>query len=69
MKVRRVNGYPVYEDGEKCEWCGATQKLDPKHPNDPAGYRLECPECYRPGCEECMPCGRGCRCPECEDKL
>jgi hypothetical protein len=63
---RRVNGFLIYEDGERCDGCGAVQKLDLKYPDDPAGFILECPECYRPGCEECMPAGRGCKCPDCE---
>jgi hypothetical protein len=29
---------------------------------------LRCPECDREGCGECMPGGRGCICPECEEK-
>jgi hypothetical protein len=68
MARKRLNGFPIYEDGEKCEGCGAVQhqtEADKKN-GDPAGFVLECPECYRPGCEECMPAGRGCKCPECE---
>lgn len=65
---RKVNGFPVYEDGEKCEGCGAVQKLDPKYPDDPAGYVLTCPECYKVGCDICMPNGRGCVCPDCENE-
>jgi hypothetical protein len=26
-----------------------------------------CPQCEREGCPECMPAGRGCMCPECEE--
>lgn len=25
----------------------------------------ECPGCDRPGCDYCMPAGKGCNCPEC----
>jgi len=66
---RRVGGYPVYEDGERCAGCGAVQlqTQEDKDAGAPAGYYLECPRCYRPGCEECMPAGRGCLCPVCED--
>lgn len=28
---------------------------------------LICPQCEREGCPECMPSGRGCLCPECEE--
>lgn len=28
---------------------------------------LRCPTCERTGCGECMPAGRGCMCPECEE--
>ncbi len=28
---------------------------------------LRCPECGREGCFSCMPAGRGCICPECEE--
>lgn len=64
---RRVNGFLVYEEGETCDHCGAVQHAGPEDAGV-AGYVLECPECYRPGCEQCMPMGRGCKCPECEDK-
>jgi len=69
MPRRRVNGFPVYEDGEGCEGCGAVQHQTPqeKEDGDPAGYYLECPGCCKPGCEECMPSGRGVPCPECEE--
>jgi hypothetical protein len=62
---RRVDGFLVYEEGEKCLHCGKEQHQGSE--DSVAGYLLECPECYRPGCEECMPMGRGCKCPECED--
>lgn len=26
-----------------------------------------CPDCNRDGCDACMPSGRGCLCPECEE--
>lgn len=64
MSRRRVNGFHVYEEGEKCEGCGHVQHQGPE--DDCAGYYLECPECCRAGCEECMPMGRGVACPECE---
>ncbi len=65
---RRVNGFLVYEDGEACAGCGVIQRQtkEEKKKGEPAGYYLECPKCYKPGCEECMPAGRGCACPDCE---
>lgn len=49
---------------ERCGFCGkeAGKLADP----DNLPYRLVCPICLRDGCEECMPMGRGCECPECE---
>ena len=51
--------FPEWE-GRKCGWCGKRDNTD-----EPA-YKLQCPECLRLGCEDCMPMGRGCICPECE---
>lgn len=51
--------WPVWED--TCAHCGAENQDEDPH------YRLECPTCYREGCSYCMPLGRGCECPECED--
>lgn len=64
-----LNGFPIYNEGEKCHHCGKVQhqnEADKKN-GDPPGYLLTCPECYRPGCEECMPMGQGCKCPKCEE--
>jgi hypothetical protein len=68
----RHNGFPYYKKGEICAHCGVECQGDPEaepgdYPEDFGDYFLECPECYRPGCEECMPFGRGCVCPECEE--
>ena len=38
----------------------------PYDPDDPL-MALECPECGAVGCDDCMPVGRGCLCPACED--
>lgn len=65
MARRLVNGFPVYEEGEECEGCGAVQHKGEE--DDVAGYYLECPTCGEPGCEECMPMGRGVECPSCEE--
>lgn len=67
---RRVNGFLVYEDGEMCAGCGVIQRQtkEEKKNKEPAGYYLKCPACTKPGCEECMPAGRGCVCPDCEAK-
>lgn len=66
------NGYPYYEKAERCDGCGEKQDSYAEArsdglPDDFGGFRLECPECYRPGCEQCMPAGRGCICPDCEE--
>ena len=42
-----------------CDYCG-----EPREER----YRLTCPRCGRTGCPACMPGGRGCICPECEEK-
>ena len=55
--------FPVWEDA-KCGYCGHDASKDPA---DPYLYRLQCPECYRDGCDECMPLGRGCKCLDCEE--
>ena len=46
-----------------CSVCGHEEK------KEEFLYRLRCPTCSRDGCPECMPAGRGCECPECEDAL
>lgn len=56
--------FPVWE-GAKCGACGHDAS------NDPNGerylYKLTCPTCEKEGCDECIPAGRGCECPECEE--
>ena len=42
---------------EECPYCGKEAEIE-----------LTCPECGREGCEHCMPSGKGCVCPECEEK-
>jgi hypothetical protein len=54
-----MNDWPVWED--ICSHCGAENQDEDPH------YRFECPECEREGCSYCMPMGRGCACPECEE--
>jgi len=66
------NGFKYYVKGIACPHCDKKQNGDPDaspddYPEDFGGYALICPLCAREGCEECMPCGRGCMCPECED--
>ena len=47
--------WPVWS--ERCGHCGTEGN----------GLRiLECPNCSRDGCPECMPGGVNCSCPECE---
>lgn len=55
--------FAVWPD-RKCDYCG---HQTPATDDEPFSYRLACPECGRDGCEECMPMGRGCLCPECEE--
>lgn len=51
-----------------CPHCG--EKLDQE---EQKFFRIngfyECPECHREGCDKCMPSGRNCICPECEEKI
>ena len=42
---------------EECPYCG-----------EAVNEILCCPECGRDGCWNCMPAGKGCICPECEEK-
>jgi uncharacterized protein with PIN domain len=71
--MRTFNGFPYYEAGSTCPYCGRVLELDPKerevtdYPEDFGDFYYECPECGREGCSECMPCGRGVVCPECEE--
>lgn len=44
---------------ETCPYCGTTMATDEKV--------LSCPWCLREGCNNCMPAGRGCLCPNCEN--
>lgn len=55
--------FPTWPNG-KCGHCG--HQADPNS-TEPYLYELACPECSRDGCDECMPLGRGCRCPDCEN--
>lgn len=41
-----------------CPYCGAKVRRN---------EMMVCPGCSRDGCPECMPAGRGCECPECEE--
>ena len=41
---------------EECPYCGKNTAVI-----------LTCPGCGREGCENCMPAGNGCMCPECEE--
>lgn len=71
--MKTYNGFPYYEKGSTCPHCGRVIELEPEeaeggnYPEDFGDYYLQCPECYREGCSECMPMGRGCMCPECEE--
>jgi hypothetical protein len=54
-------GFMVWDD-ETCGHCGYVETDPEEH-----AYYLVCPDCGREGCDDCMPMGRGCPCPECED--
>lgn len=54
--------FPLWEDG-KCGYCGHQADMNGE---EPFSYRLQCPECGRDGCDDCMPLGRNCRCPDCD---
>lgn len=51
-------------DSAKCGYCEHDASKDKE---EPYLYYLTCPTCGREGCGECMPAGRGCECPECEN--
>ena len=53
-------GWAVWHD--ECAGCGATEGDEPL-------MALQCPNCGEPGCGICMPVGRGCPCPGCEETL
>lgn len=56
------SGWAVWgEDG--CPFCDEKKDEDGE-----ALFALQCPVCDRPGCDVCMPLGRGCPCPDCEDE-
>ena len=57
------NDYPLWPDA-KCGECHHDASNDPN--GDCYLYKLECPSCGKVGCDECMPAGRGCPCPDCE---
>jgi hypothetical protein len=51
---------------ETCPHCGEVRDAEELGLQKTWGP-LVCPKCEREGCFECMPMGRGCKCPECED--
>lgn len=51
------------KDGD-CAGCGA--KHDPSN-KDGLLMAFSCPTCEEPGCDECIPAGRGCECLSCEE--
>lgn len=56
--------FPVWENA-KCGACGHDASNDPN--GEKYLYKLQCPSCDKEGCDGCMPAGRGCECPECEE--
>ncbi len=65
------NGFKYFTKDETCPYCGERVRLEEDekadYPKDFGDYWYEFPTCYRDGCTACMPCGRGCECPECEE--
>ena len=60
--MKRVQRYkpPVFKVWEtRCGYC---------HVKSEDMYVLTCHDCQREGCPECMPAGRGCICPQCEER-
>ena len=58
--MKKIGKWDAWDD-DTCGNCGY---------EDDSGeglYYLVCPCCEREGCDECMPLGRGCACPECEE--
>lgn len=50
---------------ERCPHCEEPRSDEELSLQDKYGP-LICPRCEREGCYQCMPAGRGCMCPECE---
>lgn len=51
---------PENDEGNvQCPSCGEECTSDELY---------DCPHCERIGCDYCMPSGRGCACPECDDE-
>lgn len=46
-------------DDLSCPYCGNEEEME---------RIFTCPRCGREGCWKCMPAGRGCICPECEEQ-
>ncbi len=53
-------GWAVWR--ERCPTCDERINSDDELP-----MALTCPTCEEPGCDECIPGGRGCQCSACED--
>ncbi len=61
-----AHAVPSTAEQESCFFCGAIPDEEELALQAKRG-RLVCPGCGRVGCYECMPSGRGCVCPECEE--
>lgn len=62
---------PIYITwADNCDYCGSRPRNQTLTPgcDEKDFYVLTCPECDRVGCPDCMPAGRGCMCPECEER-
>jgi hypothetical protein len=56
------HGWAVWKREKGCAGCEKKEDEDGEQM-----MAFSCPECGDPGCDECMPSGRGCLCPSCEE--
>lgn len=57
------HGWVVWKKDHGCPTCEKKEDEDGELLN-----AFTCPECGSPGCDDCMPSGRGCVCPTCEEE-
>lgn len=63
---KKWNGFQRWKERTGDDRCGYCDFAGPDVESGLLMF-LVCPGCSREGCGECMPAGRGCRCPECDD--
>lgn len=61
------NGWARWKTDMGCGGCGKKQDDEAGEDEDPGLMAFECPACNNPGCDDCMPNGRGCICLACEE--